>query len=88
VADRDLLARLPEVELADLPGPVDGALVGAPGGEVRPDLAQVVVEDRLASFVAQLCDQLADASIETPSTKCNRLISAQCSTLITRSSSP
>ena len=61
MADRDLLARLPEVELADLPGPVDGALVGAPGSEARAHLAQVVVEDRLAAFEAELRDQLADA---------------------------
>ncbi len=61
VADGDLLARLPEVELADLPGPVDGALVGAPGGKARADLAQVVVEDRLAALITELGEQLADA---------------------------
>jgi hypothetical protein len=48
VADRDLLARLPEVELQQLAGPVDGALIGPAALEQRPDLAQVIVEDRLA----------------------------------------
>jgi hypothetical protein len=61
VADRDLGPRLPEVELADLPGPVDGALIGAPRGEPRADLAQVLVEDRLPTLIAELGDQLADA---------------------------
>jgi len=59
VADRDLGLGLPEVEPADLPRPIDGALVGAPGSEARPHLAQVVVEDRLAALIAKLFDQLA-----------------------------
>ena len=66
VADRDLGPRLPEVELADLPGSVDGALVGAPGGKARAHLAQVVVEDRLAALIAELGDQLADAGARDP----------------------
>jgi hypothetical protein len=66
VADRDLGLGLPEVELAELAGPVDGALVGAPGGQQRPQLAQVLVEDRLAARVAELGDQLADAGVGDP----------------------
>jgi hypothetical protein len=47
VADRDLGRGLPEVELADLTRPVDGALIGARRAEDRAQLAHVVVEDRL-----------------------------------------
>jgi hypothetical protein len=54
VADRDRRRGLPEVELADLAGPVDGALVGATGQIERAELAQVVVEDRLAALIALL----------------------------------
>jgi hypothetical protein len=61
-ADRDLRARLPEVELAERPRPVRGALKAArPRQKQRPHLAQVVVEDRLAARVAEPGDQLADA---------------------------
>jgi hypothetical protein len=60
VADRDLASRLPEVELQQLPGAVDRALVGAPALIKRAQLAHVVVEDRLAALIAELLDQLAD----------------------------
>jgi hypothetical protein len=39
-ADRDLVARLPEIELADLARPVDGALEAPRRRDDRPDLAQ------------------------------------------------
>jgi hypothetical protein len=42
VADRDLVLRFPDVELADLTGPIDGALKRALIDEQRADLAQVV----------------------------------------------
>jgi hypothetical protein len=61
VANRDLVARLPQVELAEHARAVARALEGARSGqEERAQLAQVVVQDRLASRVALLCDQLAD----------------------------
>jgi hypothetical protein len=66
VADRDLAARFPQVELQQLPGPVDGALIGPPALEHRPDLAQVVVEDRLGAVIAQFLDQLADPLARDP----------------------
>ena len=60
MADGDLLARLEEVELAELGRVVDRALVGAPRRVERAQLAHVVVEDRLAARIALLLDQLAD----------------------------
>jgi hypothetical protein len=60
LADRDLIAGLPQVELADLPGPVDRALKGARRTQQRPHLAQVVIDDGLAASKAKRCDQLPD----------------------------
>src|SRR5581483_8448307 len=49
-ADRDLPARLPEIELVERAWPIRGALKGArPRQKQRPHLAQVVVEDRLTA---------------------------------------
>jgi hypothetical protein len=66
VTDRDLGLGLPEVDLADLGGPVDGALVGALGGKARAHLAQVIVEDRLGALITELGYQLADAGAGNP----------------------
>lgn len=66
VADRNLGLGLPKIELAELTGTVDGALVGALGSQQRAQLAQVLVEDRLAADVAELGDQLADAGVGDP----------------------
>ena len=61
VPDRDLRARLPEIELADLARPIDRPLKRPRRRrEQRPDLAQVVIDDRLAAREAQRLDQLAD----------------------------
>jgi hypothetical protein len=61
VADRDLGLRLPEVELADLAGAVDGPLVGPRRTEDGAQLADVVIEDRLAAGIALLAaDPLTD----------------------------
>jgi hypothetical protein len=60
VPDRDLYPRLPQIELQQLAGAIDGALERPPPLEQRPDLAQVVVEDRLCARIAQRLDQLAD----------------------------
>src|SRR5262249_45240729 len=58
-ADRNLAARLPKVELAERARPIGAALKGArPRQKQRPHLAQVVVEDRLATGVALLLEQL------------------------------
>src|SRR5690606_10064331 len=61
VADRDRARGLPQVELADLARAVGGALEGARRrGEQRPDLAQVLIEDRAPAGVTGLGDQLTD----------------------------
>jgi hypothetical protein len=60
MADRDLGARLPQIELADLRRPIDGALKRPGRGEQRADLAQVVIDDRLAPVEPQRRDQLTD----------------------------
>jgi hypothetical protein len=60
VPDRDLFTWLPQVELADLPRPVDRALKRPGHDEERADLAQVVIDDRLAAVEPQRRDQLAD----------------------------
>ena len=54
VTDRDQLARLPQIALHQLPRPIDGPLKRAPGHKPRPDLAHVVIEDRLAALIAHL----------------------------------
>jgi hypothetical protein len=66
VADRDLRSGLPQVELQQLAGAIDSALIGPPALEQRPDVAQVVIEDRLRPVVAELLDQLADALARDP----------------------
>jgi hypothetical protein len=48
MADRDLGARLPQIELADLRRPIDSALKRPGRREQRADLAQIVIDDRLA----------------------------------------
>jgi hypothetical protein len=60
VPDRDLPPRLAEVELAQLARAIARALVGARKQEAGAQLAQEVVEDRLAAVVAELLDLLAD----------------------------
>ena len=61
VTDRDLRPRLPDIELADLARPVDGALKRpARRREQRPNLAQIVIDDRLARPAAQRLQQLTD----------------------------
>jgi hypothetical protein len=62
IADRDLRARLAEVELRELAGAVARALEAAwRRQEARPQLAQQLVEDRLPAVVAELLELLADA---------------------------
>jgi len=60
MTDRDLVPGLPEVELADLPGPINRALVGARRPEHRAHLTQVVIDDRLAAIKPKRRDQLPD----------------------------
>jgi hypothetical protein len=51
-----------EVDLEDLAGTVDRAPDDArPGQVARAHLAQVVVEDRLAAPIAELCEQFLHA---------------------------
>ena len=60
--DRDLPPRLPEIELADLARAINRPLKRPRRRrEQRADLAQIVVDDRLAALKAQRRDQLADA---------------------------
>jgi hypothetical protein len=65
--DRDLRARLPQIELANLPGPIGRALK-RPGRrqEERPDLAQIVVDDGLATNKARRRDQFANLLTRQP----------------------
>src|SRR5215218_2672864 len=60
MADRDLGPRLPQIELADLPRPIDRALKRPRRVKQRPHLPQVVIDDRLAAIKAQRSDQLPD----------------------------
>jgi len=60
VTDGHLNARLPDIELADLARPIDRALRRPRGREQRPDLTQVVIEDRLAANPARRLKQLPD----------------------------
>jgi len=47
VADRDLPPWLDQVELGELAGAIDRALIGPLRAEDRAQLAQIVIEDRL-----------------------------------------
>ena len=59
VTDGHLLTWLPEIELADLAGSIDGALKRPRRRrEQRADLAQIVIDDRLADGAAQRLQQL------------------------------
>ena len=61
MTDRDLLAGFPQVELADLPGPIDGPLKRPRRRRKQPPhLAQIVIDDRLAAIEAKRRDQLTD----------------------------
>ena len=61
MTDRHLSDWLPDVELADLPGPVDGPLKRPWWRrEQRPHLTQIVIDDRLADRAAQRLEQLAN----------------------------
>src|SRR4051812_43567934 len=59
MADRNQRPGLPQITLNQLAGPVDGALKGPPDHKPRANLAHVVVEDRLATVIAQLGGHLA-----------------------------
>jgi hypothetical protein len=62
VTDGNLLLGLPDIELADLPRPIHGALERPrPRREQRAHLAKVVIDDRLAARKAQRRDQFPDA---------------------------
>jgi hypothetical protein len=59
--DRNRLRRLPQIELADLRRSIDRALeTPRRRREQRPQLAQIVVQDRLGARVAERLDQLPD----------------------------
>ncbi len=55
-----MLGRFPQVELADLAGTIDSALVGARSLKQRAHLAQVIVDDRLRTGKAERLDQLSN----------------------------
>jgi glyoxylase-like metal-dependent hydrolase (beta-lactamase superfamily II) len=59
MTDRDQLARLPQIALRQLARTVERALERPLDHEPRPDLAHVVVEDRLAALIAQVGRHLA-----------------------------
>ena len=58
VTDRHLLARLPQIALDQLPGPIHSPLKRPRHQEPRADLAHEVVEDRLPTLIADLRRQL------------------------------
>ncbi len=60
MTDRDLVLGLPQIELADLPRPVDRPLKRPRCLKERADLPQVFIDDRLAPLEPQRRDQLAD----------------------------
>src|SRR6266536_2853735 len=65
--NRDLAARLPNVELAERAWTIRRALERArPRQKQRPHLAQVIVEDRLGADVALLLEQLAHPLARQP----------------------
>src|SRR4051812_29805837 len=74
MTDRDLGPGLPEIELTDLPRPIDSPLIGARIDEERPDLADVVIDDRLAAAEPQRSDQLADALPRQPRVTAQQLV--------------
>jgi hypothetical protein len=60
--DRDLPRRLPEIELTEHARPIRGALKGTrPRQKQRPNLAQIVIEDRLPAHIALLLQKLAQS---------------------------
>ena len=66
-ADRDLPARLPEIELTERSRPIRRALKRArPRQKQRPHLTQVIVEDRLAARIALLLKHLAQPLARQP----------------------
>jgi hypothetical protein len=58
--NRDFGLRLPEIKLADLTRPIDRPLKRPWPHEQRPDLTQIVIDDRLAAIEPQRLDQLPD----------------------------
>jgi len=61
VTDRHLFSRLPDVELADLPGPIARSLERPRRRrKQRPHRAQIVVDDSLARGAAKRLKQLPD----------------------------
>jgi hypothetical protein len=72
-ADRDLRARLAQIELRQLPRPITGALEAARRRQKpRPQLTQQIVEDRLAAHIAEPLELLAD-----PHARQRRLVGEQ-----------
>lgn len=69
MTDRDLLARLPKVELDQLAGLIMGALKGARRAEDRAQLAHVVIEDRPAADIARGGDPLTDHLRRNPTVR-------------------
>jgi hypothetical protein len=73
VPDRDLAQRLAKVELGELAGAVDGALEASRRRqEAGAELAQAVVEDRLAAPITERLDLLED-----PDARERRLVGEQ-----------
>ncbi len=58
VTDRDQLPRLPQIALHQLARPINRSLE-RPGSQIpRPDLANEVIKDRLATVIAELASHL------------------------------
>jgi hypothetical protein len=61
MADRNRPGDLPEIPLADLPWPIDGALMRARPREQWTHLTQIIIDDRLATIEPERLDQLTDS---------------------------
>lgn len=77
VTDRHVHRGLPQIPLADLARTTNGALIRAGTQEQRTDLAQIIIDDRLAATKPQRFDHLPDPHPPSfGSTRNNRWISS------------
>jgi hypothetical protein len=66
VPDRDLPLGLDEIELGELAGSIDRALIGPLGAQHRAQLPQIIIENRLRPLIARFWDQVPDAGVRDP----------------------
>jgi hypothetical protein len=71
MTDRHRIARLPQIALHQLPGPIDRALERPLDQEPRADLTHEIIKDRLAAPIAEIGGHLAQPQ------RLNRWVSSQ-----------